>query len=75
MKPEEVKKIQEAEKFVMPYGKFKGKRLDEVPTSYLLWLAENVDGDICDKADIVYQFRKSEDKGDFDEWTNSVWKV
>ena len=61
MKPEEVKRIQEAEEFVMPYGKYKGKRLDEVPTDYLLWLAENVSDPICAFADTVFQFRKSED--------------
>jgi hypothetical protein len=25
---------------IMPFGKHKGKRLDEVPADYLLWLAD-----------------------------------
>jgi uncharacterized protein (DUF3820 family) len=28
---------------LMPFGKFKGSSLAEVPDSYLLWLAENVE--------------------------------
>ena len=28
---------------LMPFGKFKGNELAEVPDSYLLWLAENVE--------------------------------
>lgn len=26
---------------VMPFGKYKGTELDEVPASYLMWLYEN----------------------------------
>lgn len=25
----------------MPFGKFKGKRMEEVPAAYLIWLHEN----------------------------------
>lgn len=28
---------------VMPWGKYEGKELGEVPTSYLKWLVDNID--------------------------------
>ena len=28
---------------LMPFGKHKGRQLDELPDSYLIWLAENVE--------------------------------
>ena len=28
---------------VMPFGKHKGKQIDELPSSYLLWMCENFD--------------------------------
>lgn len=28
----------------MPFGKYKGEDLEDLPTSYLLWVAENVGG-------------------------------
>lgn len=28
----------------MPFGKYKGEELEDLPTSYLYWLCENVDG-------------------------------
>ncbi len=28
---------------IMPFGKHKGKRLDEVPPNYLLWALDNMD--------------------------------
>ena len=27
---------------IMPFGRFKGKKVDDVPTSYIRWLLENV---------------------------------
>ena len=29
----------------MPWGKFKGKDIHDLPSSYLLWIAENVNED------------------------------
>lgn len=43
----------------MKYGKFKGRTMEEIPSSYLLWIAENVeDGRICYAADSEYQDRE-----------------
>jgi len=28
----------------MPFGKYKGQPIEDVPTSYLYWIAENVEG-------------------------------
>lgn len=35
--------------FVMPYGKFKGRKFCEMPEWYIKWLSENADGKIADK--------------------------
>jgi hypothetical protein len=49
---------------LMPYGRFKGKELDELPSAYLLWLAENIKEDternkaLCLSADKEWQFRE-----------------
>ena len=43
----------------MPYGAFKGKKMHEIPSGYLKWLAENFDNeDICKAADDEYQYRE-----------------
>lgn len=48
----------------MPYGKFKGMEIEELPSSYLRWLAENLNeygalgAKICKEADTEYQFRE-----------------
>ena len=48
----------------MPYGKFKGREIHQLPDSYLLWIAENFDETnptgkkICIAADEEYQHRK-----------------
>jgi uncharacterized protein (DUF3820 family) len=49
---------------LMPYGKFKRKPIEEIPSSYLKWIAENVndeykkDESLCLAADKEYQFRE-----------------
>lgn len=42
----------------MPFGKFKGTDIEDLPSDYLKWMAENVDDeDICCAADEEYRFR------------------
>jgi len=54
----------EDEELVMPFGKYKGRKLGDLPLSYLRWLAENIDEDkpmnrrICLAADRLYQSLK-----------------
>jgi len=48
----------------MPFGKFKGHDLENLPSSYLKWLAENINENspknkaICMAADKEYSFRE-----------------
>lgn len=43
----------------MPYGKFKGKEMWQIPSGYLKWMAENLDNDdLCEAADEEYQHRE-----------------
>ena len=43
---------------VMPWGKYKGKKIDTIPSSYLKWLAENCEDEhICEQADEEYRAR------------------
>ena len=45
----------------MPYGKFKGKEIHEIPSGYLRWLAQNFDDeDICMEADEEYNIREQQ---------------
>jgi len=44
----------------MPYGKYEGKQLDDLPSKYLLWVAENWDNDrIASAADAVWRWREA----------------
>jgi Putative quorum-sensing-regulated virulence factor len=46
----------------MPWGKHAGKEIEDLPTDYLKWLAENCDDeDICEAADEEYRYRKDHD--------------
>lgn len=59
MKPDEVKIIQAALKFRLPWGKHKGTDLDHVPSGYFRWLSESCDDDhIATQSSIVWQWRK-----------------
>lgn len=43
---------------IMPFGKYKGKTIEDIPSGYLRWLALNCDDDeICEAADQEYQWR------------------
>lgn len=44
---------------IMPWGKHKGTDIEELPSSYLKWLAGNCDDDdICEAADKEWQYRE-----------------
>ena len=49
---------------LMPYGKFKNKPIEELPSSYLKWLAENIydeykkEDSLCLAADKEYSYRE-----------------
>ena len=46
----------------MPWGKFRGEFIEDLPSGYLRWLSENCDDDfIATKADEEFQWR--EDNG------------
>lgn len=41
------------------FGKYKGRLIEECPSSYLLYIAENFDdGSLCYDADEEYQYRE-----------------
>lgn len=48
----------------MPFGKYKGKDIEEIPSSYLLWVAGNVKEDssrnkiICEECDREWHWRE-----------------
>jgi len=43
---------------IMPWGKHKGKTMEDIPSSYLKWLAENCDhAEVCEAADEEYTWR------------------
>ena len=42
----------------MPWGKFKGDEIEDIPSGYLRWLAENCEDDlIATEADEEFQWR------------------
>lgn len=43
---------------IVPFGKYKGKIISDIPSGYLKWLAENAYIDeIAEAADAEYDFR------------------
>ena len=48
----------------MPWGKFKGREIELLPSAYLKWLAENCGEEsprnkqVCIEADIEWQYRE-----------------
>lgn len=44
---------------VMPWGKYRGKTIEEIPSGYLSWLMDNCDDDdICEAADLEFELRE-----------------
>jgi hypothetical protein len=35
--------IKEPQRYVMPFGKYKGEFLGDIPKSYLIWMMDNLD--------------------------------
>lgn len=52
----------------MPYGKFKGKEIEDIPSWYLKWIAEQFNekdrlgSAICLAADTEWQYREQYDE-------------
>ncbi len=43
----------------IPFGKYTGLEIEEIPSSYLKWLAENCDDDeIVEEAETEYEWRE-----------------
>lgn len=54
---------------IMPLGKYKGKKIEQIPFSYLKWLVENCKVDvICSKADEEYRTRTDHN----DHWEEKI---
>ena len=48
---------------ILPWGKFKGKDLEDIPSGYLKWLSENCEDDeIANAAYEEYEWRSNWDK-------------
>lgn len=52
------KDLERAESFRMPFGRYHGVLLENIPTSYLRWVAETFQEDIASKADIILRWRE-----------------
>lgn len=62
MTPIQIKAVELAQKQRMPWGRYRGKVMDEIPSSYLRRLAENSDNDIiASHADALWQWREEMD--------------
>ena len=62
MTPIQIKAVELAQKQRMPWGRYRGKKMDEIPSSYLRRLSENCDNDIiASHADALWQWREEMD--------------
>lgn len=52
----------------MPYGKFKGKYIHEIPSGYLRWMAENLEDEtLCCAADEEFNIREAQNAHFWDD--------
>ena len=52
----------------MPFGKFKGQKIDDIPSDYLKWVSENVENeDVCCAADEEYRWRTDNNEHFYDD--------
>ena len=59
MNTAQMKALELAQRFVIRWGRFRGRRLDEIPSDYLRWLAEYCEVDIiASHADTVWNWRE-----------------
>ncbi len=49
--------VESASKSYVYFGKYKDKRLSELPLDYLYWLGENIEGRIGQMAKVLYEHR------------------
>ena len=62
MTPQEVKAIETAQKFLMPFGRYKDKPMDSIKSPYLRWLATDCDSPIVSHhADVLWNWREEMD--------------
>lgn len=60
MKTEKMKILEKALERKMPFGKYKGETLEEIPDSYLEWISaqDNVNDSLCIDIGFVLTWRK-----------------
>ena len=62
MNPIQIKAVELAQKQRMPWGRYRGKKMDEIPSGYLRWLAESCDNAIISHhADVLWNWREEMD--------------
>jgi len=63
MTPLEIKAIEMAQKFTMPWGRYREKKLDDINSSYLRRLATDCDNPIISHhADVLWRWREEMDE-------------
>lgn len=50
--------VEAAESYVLPWGKYKGYRIEDIPNDYLSWLATCDNNTVASFADLVKRYRE-----------------